>query len=373
MIYLDYNATTPTDARVLEAMLPYFTQKFGNAASSSHAWGWTAAEAVAKAREQLAYLIGASEQELVFTSGATEAINLAIKGVAEVYAEKGKHIVTVQTEHKAVLDVCQRLEKQGYNLTYLPVNEGGLIDLEELEKAITPQTILVSVMYANNETGVLQPISEIAQLVHQKGSLFMSDGVQAVGKIPVKVEELGIDLLPMSGHKFYAPKGVGALYVRRRNPRVRLTALIDGGGHERGLRSGTLNVPAIVGMGAAAEIAQTEMYAEVKRLQMLRDKLENALLATGKIWLNGDKEKRLAHVANLQFSSLSSEMFLKKCRNLAVSTGSACTSALMQPSHVLRAMGLSEKAAYNSIRMSLGRFTTEAEIEKTIENILQVL
>jgi cysteine desulfurase len=372
MIYLDYNATTPVDERVLEAMLPYFRQKFGNAASNTHAFGWAAAEAVAIAREQVAALIGASESEIIFTSGATESINLAMKGVAEAYTQKGNHIIIVKTEHKAVLDTATRLEFQGIQFTYLNVNAEGLVDLAELERMITPSTILVCVMLANNETGVIQPIAEISEIVHEKGSIVMSDCVQALGKIRVKVDELGIDLMPMSGHKMYAPKGVGALFVRRRNPRVRLIAQIEGGGHEKGLRSGTLNVPGIVGMGKAAQICDEKPYEEGEKLRILRDLLENAIQKMTNVRINGSLLHRLPNVSNISFENYKSEDILPKIRDLAVSSGSACTSALMSPSHVLLAMGLSEKAAYSSLRFSLGRFTTEKEIHLAIESLKKV-
>lgn len=369
-IYLDYNATTPVDARVLEAMLPYFTGKFGNAASRSHAFGWTAEEAVKMAREQVAALIGAVPEEIIFTSGATEACNLALKGVFEAYAAKGNHIITCTTEHKAVLDTCRHLEKMGAQVTYLPVNTDGLIDLDELENAITEQTLLIAIMYANNETGILQPISEIGALAKKHGVLFCSDATQALGKIPVDVQQDGIDLMAFSAHKMYGPKGVGALYVRRRNPRVRLTAQMDGGGHERGMRSGTLNVPGIVGLGQAATIAKEEMAEDAARLESLRARLEQALLALGGVSVNGQGARRLAHVSNLSFSGVESEaLMLYLAKDMALSSGSACTSATLAPSHVLKAMGLSDEAAFSSLRFSLGRFTTEPEINYAIEKI----
>lgn len=369
-IYLDYNATTPVDARVLEAMLPYFTGKFGNAASRSHAFGWTAEEAVKMAREQVAALIGAVPEEIIFTSGATEACNLALKGVFEAYAAKGNHIITCTTEHKAVLDTCRHLEKMGAQVTYLPVNTDGLIDLDELENAITEQTLLIAIMYANNETGILQPISEIGALAKKHGVLFCSDATQALGKIPVDVQQDGIDLMAFSAHKMYGPKGVGALYVRRRNPRVRLTAQMDGGGHERGMRSGTLNVPGIVGLGQAATIAKEEMAEDAARLESLRARLEQALLALGGVSVNGQGARRLAHVSNLSFNGVESEaLMLYLAKDMALSSGSACTSATLAPSHVLKAMGLSDEAAFSSLRFSLGRFTTEPEINYAIEKI----
>lgn len=368
MIYLDYNATTPTDERVLAEMLPYFSQKFGNAASNTHSFGWTASEAVKQAREQVAAAIGATSSEIIFTSGATEAINIALKGIAERYAETGNHIITCKTEHKAVLDTCAYLEEKGLNITYLDVNENGLIDLAELENAFTPQTILVCIMYANNETGVLQPIQAISEITHKKGAIFMSDCVQAVGKIPVNVQDLGIDVMPISAHKIYGPKGVGALYIRRRNPRVALTALLHGGGHEKGLRSGTLNVPGIVGLGKALEIAVSEMeYFHF--LEDLRNELECILLNIPNVDVvrNGDKYLRLPHVSNLSFGKLKADSLIMKLPNIALSTGSACTSALISPSHVLAAMGFSEERCYASIRFSLGKNSTGAEIDATIQ------
>lgn len=368
-IYLDHNATTPVDARVLELMLPYFTEKFGNAASRTHAFGWKAEEAVKNARQQVADLIGCLDQELVFTSGATEAISLAIKGVWENYQSKGKHIITVSTEHKAVLDTCKNLEKKGARITYLNVNKDGLIDLKELKNALGPDTILVSVMYVNNETGVIQPIKEIAELVHTNNSIFMSDATQAVGKIPVNVMDDQIDLLCVSAHKFYGPKGIGALYVRRKDPRVSLFPQIDGGGHERGLRSGTLNVPGIVGLGKACEIAGKEMKIDAERISRTRDKLESDLMKLGTISINGSKEHRIYNTSNLCFKGKRSETMIKQMPNIAVAMGSACTSAVAEPSHVLSAMGLSEEDSYSSIRFSLGKGTSKEEIEDVIERI----
>ncbi len=370
-IYLDYNATTPVDERVLEDMLPYFRQEFGNAASKTHPYGWMAEEAVHQARMAVASLIGCTEQEIVFTSGATEAINLGIKGLAQTYSRKGKHIITASTEHKAVLDSCKSLERQGYEVSYLPVMKSGLIDLALLESAITDQTILVCIMIANNETGVIQPIRDIANIVHSKGSIFMSDAVQAIGKIPVDVNDLGIDLMPISAHKCYGPKGVGALYVRRRNPRVKLASLIDGGGHERGMRSGTLNVPGIVGLGRAVEIVKEELSEDMERMATLRDQFERALLTAVAARINGDPNVRLPNVSNICFPGIKSEQLLMSMSNLAVSTGSACTSADMKPSHVLQAMGLSLEDAYSSIRFSLGKMTTEAEIEQIIPYVVE--
>ncbi|WP_316743698.1 IscS subfamily cysteine desulfurase [Pedobacter antarcticus] len=367
-IYLDNNATTPLDPRVLEAMLPYLTSKFGNAASRNHAFGWVAEEGVDYAREQAAKLIGCTEKEIIFTSGATEADNLGIKGVFEMYSEKGNHIITATTEHKAVLDTCKHLEKAGARVTYLNVKEDGLIDLAELEAAMTEQTILVTIMYGNNEIGVVQPIKEISAIAHKYGALFMTDATQAVGKIPVDVNADGIDLLAFSAHKMYGPKGVGALYVRRKNPRVKVTAQMDGGGHERGMRSGTLNVPGIVGLGKACELCRLEMGEEAKRLSGLRDKLEGALSQMEESYVNGNTQHRLPHVANISFKYVEGEGLMMAMKDLAVSSGSACTSASLEPSYVLKSLGLSDDLAHSSIRFGLGRFTTEEEIDYAIEN-----
>ncbi|WPV02545.1 IscS subfamily cysteine desulfurase [Mucilaginibacter sp. cycad4] len=366
-IYLDNNATTPMDPRVLEAMLPYFNEKFGNAASRNHAFGWVAEEAVDYAREQVAKLIGASEKEIIFTSGATESDNLAIKGVFEMYKDKGNHIITAVTEHKAVLDACKHVEKLGGKVTYLPVKEDGLVDLAELEAAMTPETILVSIMYGNNEIGVIQPIKEISAIAHKHGALFMTDAVQAVGKIPVDVNADGIDLLALSAHKIYGPKGVGALYVRRKGPRVKVTAQMDGGGHERGMRSGTLNVPGIVGLGKACELCGQEMESEAKRLSALRDKLQSALTVLEESYVNGNVEHRLPHVANISFKYVEGEGLMMAMKDLAVSSGSACTSASLEPSYVLKSLGLSDDLAHSSIRFGLGRFTTEEEVDYAVE------
>ncbi|SDF63067.1 cysteine desulfurase IscS [Pedobacter terrae] len=366
-IYLDNNATTPLDPRVLEAMLPYFTEKFGNAASRNHAFGWVAEEGVDYAREEVAKLIGCTEKEIIFTSGATEADNLAIKGVFEMYKEKGNHIITAITEHKAVLDTCKHLEKNGARVTYLGVKEDGLIDLAELEAAMTPETILVSIMYGNNEIGVIQPVKEIAAIAHKHGALFMTDATQAVGKIPVDVNADGIDLMAFSAHKMYGPKGVGALYVRRKNPRVKVTAQMDGGGHERGMRSGTLNVPGIVGLGKACELCRLEMESEAIRLSALRDKLESTLSQMEESYVNGNTQYRLPHVANISFKYVEGEGLMMAMSDLAVSSGSACTSASLEPSYVLKSLGLSDDLAHSSIRYGLGRFTTEAEIDQAIE------
>jgi cysteine desulfurase len=368
-IYLDNNATTPLDPRVLEAMLPYFTSKFGNAASRSHAFGWVAEEAVDYAREQAAKLIGCTDKEIIFTSGATEADNLAIKGVYEMYHEKGNHIITVATEHKAVLDTCKHLEKSGAEVTYLSVKADGLIDLDELEAAMTAKTILVTVMYGNNETGVIQPVKDIAAIAHRYGALFMTDATQAIGKIPVNVGADGIDLLAFSAHKMYGPKGAGALYVRRKNPRVKITAQLDGGGHERGMRSGTLNVPGIVGLGKACELCCLEMDTEAKRLAALRDKMESALIRIEESYINGNTEQRLPHVSNFSFKHVEGQGLMMAMKNLAVSSGSACTSASLEPSYVLKNMGLSDDLAHSSIRFGLGRFTTEEEIDFAIHEI----
>lgn len=366
-IYLDNNATTPMDPRVLDAMLPYFNQKFGNAASRNHAFGWVAEEAVDYAREQIAKIIGANEKEIIFTSGATEADNLAIKGVFEMYKDKGNHIITTTTEHKAVLDTCKHIEKLGARVTYLPVQADGLINLQELEAAMTSETILVSIMYGNNEIGVIQPVKEIAAIAHKHGALFMTDATQAVGKIPVDVNADGIDLLAFTAHKMYGPKGVGALYVRRKGPRVKVTAQIDGGGHERGMRSGTLNVPGIVGFGKACEICMQEMESEAKRLSALRDKLQTSLLELEESYVNGNVEHRLPHVANISFKYVEGEGLMMAMKDLAVSSGSACTSASLEPSYVLKSLGLSDDLAHSSIRFGLGRFTTDEEVDYAIE------
>lgn len=374
MIYLDYNATTPVAAAVLEAMLPYFATNFGNAASDAHAWGWKAAEAVKRARQLLADSINSSPQELYFTSGATESINLALKGAAAQFTGQAKHLITVQTEHKAVLDSCTYLEAQGLEVTYLGVNCEGLIELEELKKAMRPDTFLVSVMLANNETGVIQPIREIADIVHQQGAWLMCDAVQAFGKIELDVEGLGIDLMPLSAHKIYGPKGVGALYLRRRNPRVSVQALIHGGGHEKGLRSGTLNVPGIVGFGAAAAWTSTQLHEKMAEISRLRNEFEQALLSLSpKIHLNGSAQQRLPNVSNLRFDGHQAEKLILSLPRLGVSVGSACTSALKSPSHVLTAMGLSEQQAYSSIRFSLGYMTTEAEIREATQMLKNLL
>ncbi len=370
LIYLDNNATSPMDPRVLEAMLPYFVEKFGNAASRNHPFGWVAEEAVDYAREQCAKLIGADEREIMFTSGSTEAINLAIKGVADMYHSKGNHIITVTTEHKAVLDTCHALEKKGMEITYLKVDEKGNIDLNELEAAIRPTTVLVAIMFANNETGTIHPMKEIAAICNKKGALLFSDATQVAGKIPVDVKELGIHLLCFSGHKMYGPKGVGVLYVSRKNPRVKVTAQMDGGGHERGMRSGTLNVPGIVGIGKAAEIALKEMDEEAKRLSKLRDKLESAFMQMEEVVINGDVEHRMPHVTNISFKHVEGEgLMMTFNQEIAVSSGSACTSASLEPSYVLKALGLGDDLAHSSLRFSLGRFTTEEEVDYAFDKI----
>jgi cysteine desulfurase len=369
-VYLDNNATTPCDPRVVAAMLPYFTEVYGNAASRSHPFGWAAEEAVDYAREQVAKLIGADPKEIVFTSGATEAVNLAIKGVYEMYAGKGHHIITAVTEHKAVLDTCRHLEKQGAQVTWLPVNREGEIDLAALEAAITPQTILISIMYANNEVGVIQPVRAISDIARKHGVLFMTDATQAAGKIPVDVNADGIDLLTLSAHKMYGPKGVGALYVRRRSPRVKLTAQIDGGGHERGMRSGTINVPGIVGLGKACELCQEEMQADAARIAPLRDRLEKALLELEQSYVNGSVTHRLPHTTNLSFKYVEGEALMMGFnKNIALSTGSACTSASLEPSYVLKALGLSDDLAHASLRFGLGRFTTGEQIDYAIHTV----
>ncbi len=364
-IYMDYHATTPVDPRVMEAMLPYFTQTFGNAASRSHAFGWTAEEAVGEAREKIAALIGAAKaKEIVFTSGATESDNLAIKGVAHFYKEKGNHIITTQIEHKAVLDTCKRLENEGFAVTYLPVDKTGRIDPAAVRAAITDKTILVSVMLANNEVGTVQPIEEIGAITRDKGVLLHSDAVQGIGKTPFDVEKMNVDLASLSAHKIYGPKGVGALYVRRAKPRVRLKTEIDGGGHEFGMRSGTLNVPAIVGFGKACEILTHEWKAEAERLRGLRDRLLGAITAKlDEVRINGSLEHRLPNNLNLSFAFVEGESMIMAIRDVAVSSGSACTSASLEPSYVLHAMGVSDDAAHSSIRFGLGRFTTEEEID----------
>jgi cysteine desulfurase len=373
---MDNHATTPLDPRVLEAMLPYFNERFGNAASRNHQFGWEAEQAVETAREQIAKLIGASAKEIIFTSGATESDNLAIKGVAEMYREKGNHIITAVTEHKAVLDTCKRLEKQGYRVTYLPVQADGLISLDDLKRAIDDKTILVSIMAANNEIGVIQPIDQIGAICKERGVLFHTDAVQAAGKVPLDVNKSNIHLASLSAHKMYGPKGVGALYVRRKNPRVQLTAIIDGGGHERGMRSGTLNVPGIVGFGKAAELAMQEMPEESKRTAYLRDKLMNKFLSNlDEVKVNGTMEpgQHLPGNLNISFIYVEGESLLMGINEIAVSSGSACTSATLEPSYVLKSLGLGDDVAHSSIRFGIGRFNTEAEIDYVADKLIEVV
>ena len=371
LIYLDNNATTPTDPRVVETMLPYFYEIPGNAASRNHPFGWKAEEAVEYAREQIADLINVDPKEIIFTSGATESDNLAIKGVFEMYASKGNHIITAKTEHKAVLDACKKVEKLGGQVTYLNVKNDGLIDLAELEAAITDKTILISIMWANNETGVIQPMKEIGDICKKHGILFMSDATQVVGKIPVDPKEVGIHLMAFTSHKMYGPKGVGALFVNRKNPRVKVTAQMDGGGHERGMRSGTLNVPGIVGFGKAAAIAKSEMAKDTERLSKLRDKLENAFKDNlEEVYVNGNINHRMPHVSNISFKHVEGEgLMMTFNQNIAVSSGSACTSASLEPSYVLVALGLGDDLAHSSIRFSLGRFTTEDDVDYAIDAV----
>jgi len=369
-IYLDYNSTTPCDTRVIEVMLPYFAKNFGNAASKTHSFGWLAEEAVDYAREQIADLIGAETKEIIFTSGATESANLALKGVVEAYASKGNHIITCNIEHKAVLDTCKHLEKQGVEVSYLPVNTEGLISPQQVEDAIRSNTVLIAFMYANNETGTVLPVREIGNVARKHNVLFFSDATQAVGKIPVDVNKDNIDIMAFSSHKLYGPKGVGALYVRRKSPRVKLVAQIDGGAHERGMRSGTLNVPGIVGFGKAAEICKKELEKEASNLSGLRDKLESALLQLGKVYVNGSTGHRLPNVTNLSFKNVQGQALMTSInKELAVSSGSACTSASLEPSYVLKALTLDDDLAHSSIRFSLGRFTTEDEIDYTIQQV----
>ena len=371
LIYLDNNATTPTDPRVVEAMMPFFHNVPGNAASRNHPFGWAAEEAVDYARDQISKLLDVDSREIIFTSGATESDNLAIKGVFEMYAKKGNHIITLKTEHKAVLDSCKKVEKMGGEVTYLDVDDKGLVDLAALEAAIKPSTIMISIMWANNETGVIQPMKEIGEMCAKHGVLFMSDATQAVGKIKTHPKELGIHLMAFTGHKMYGPKGVGALFVNRKNPRVKVTSQMDGGGHERGMRSGTLNVPGIVGFGAAAEIARKEMDADAARLSVLRDKLENAFKDNlEEVYVNGDVNNRMPHVCNISFKHVEGEgLMMTFNQEVGVSSGSACTSASLEPSYVLIAYGLGDDLAHSSIRFSLGRFTTEQDIDETIEMV----
>ena len=373
-IYMDNHATTPMDPRVLEAMLPYFMEKFGNAASRNHPFGWTAEEAVEQAREQIAKLIGATAKEIIFTSGATESDNLAIKGVAEMYREKGNHIITAVTEHKAVLDTCKRLEKNGYRVTYLPVQKDGLVDLEDLKRAIDDKTILVTIMAANNEIGVLQPWREIGKICRERGVLFHTDGVQAVGKVPIDVNKDNIDLMSITAHKIYGPKGVGALYVRRKNPRVQISAIIDGGGHERRMRSGTLNVPGIVGLGKACALAKEEMAQEGAHLAALRDRLRDRIMGRlDEVYINGSMEHRLPGNLNISFAYVEGESLLMGINDVAVSSGSACTSATLEPSYVLKALGTGDDLAHSSIRFGIGRFNTEAEVDYVADRVCETV
>ncbi len=369
-IYLDNNATTPVDPRVLEEMIPYFTEHFGNAASRNHPFGWQAEAAVEKSRNRIASLIGADPKEIIFTSGATEADNLAIKGVFEMYASKGNHIITCVVEHKAVLDTCAHIEKIGGEVTYLQVNNKGLINLDELERAIKSTTILIAIMYANNEVGVMQPMKEISAIAKKHGVLLFTDATQAVGKVPIDVNNPAIDLMAFSAHKMYGPKGIGALYIRRKSPRVKVTAQMDGGGHERGMRSGTLAVPSIVGLGKACELCQQEMQQDTERIGKLRDKLENKLMQLEEAYINGCTKNRLPHVTNISFKYVEGEGLLMGFnKDIAVSSGSACTSASLEPSYVLKALGLGDDLAHSSLRFGLGRFTTEEQIDYTIEHV----
>ena len=368
-IYLDNNSTTPMDPRVLEAMLPFFNENFGNAASRNHSFGWNAEKAVDDAREQVASLIGSTSKEIIFTSGATEANNLSIKGVYEMYGSQGNHMITVTTEHKAVLDACKKAEKSGAEVTYLSPNEDGLINLDELESAITDKTILITIMYGNNEIGVIQDIKAISAIAKKNGILFHTDATQAVGKIPVDVLADGIDLMSFTAHKMYGPKGVGALYVRRKNPRVKVTSQMDGGGHERGMRSGTLNVPGIVGFGKACELCQQEMESEATRLSAMRDKLEKELLTIEEAYVNGNAQHRLPHVSNISFKFVEGEGLMMGTKDIAVSSGSACTSASLEPSYVLKSLGLDDELAHSSLRFGLGRFTTEEEVDFAIDHV----
>ena len=373
-IYMDNHATTPMDPRVLEEMLPYFIEKFGNAASRNHSFGWVGEEATELGRERVAKLVGATAKEIIFTSGATESDNLAIKGAAEMYKEKGYHIITAVTEHKAVLDSCKRLEKYGYRVTYLPVQKDGLVDLDDLKRAIDDKTILVTIMAANNEIGVVQPVAEIGKLCHERGVIFHTDATQAVGKIPVDVAKQNIDLMSISAHKMYGPKGVGALYVRRKNPRVQISAIIDGGGHERGMRSGTLNVPGIVGLGKACAIASEEMAQESCKLAGMRNRLRDKIMGRlDEVYINGSWEHRLPHNLNISFAYVEGESLLMGINDIAVSSGSACTSATLEPSYVLKALGTGDDLAHSSIRFGIGRFNTEAEVDYVADRVVETV
>src|SRR6059036_2012897 len=373
-IYMDNHATTPLDPRVLEAMMPYLTDRFGNAASRNHSFGWEAEEAVDQSRKQIAALIGADPREIVITSGATESDNLAVKGVASMYREKGDHIITCVTEHKAILDSCKHLEKDGYRVTFLPVDNQGFVDMDDLRKAITDKTILITIMTANNEVGVIHDIKAIGKIARERGVLFHTDAVQAAGKVPFNVNELNVDIASLSAHKMYGPKGVGALYVRRRNPRVLLSPLIDGGGHERGMRSGTLNVPGIVGFGKAAELCRLEMASDTKRVRALRDRLNDRLhKGLDEIYINGSMERRLPHNLNISFAYVEGESLLMGINDVAVSSGSACTSASLEPSYVLKALGAGDDLAHSSIRFGLGRWTTEDEVDYVADKLAHVV
>jgi cysteine desulfurase len=373
-IYMDNHATTPVDPRVLQEMLPYFMEKFGNAASRNHSFGWAGEEGVETARERIAKLIGATTKEIIFTSGATESDNLAIKGVAEMYREKGNHIITAVTEHKAVLDTCKRLEKYGYRVTYMPVQKDGLIDLDDLKRAMDDKTILVTIMYANNEIGVLQPVAEIGKLCHERGVIFHTDATQAIGKVPVDVIKQNIDLASISAHKMYGPKGVGALYVRRKNPRVQISAIIDGGGHERGMRSGTLNVPGIVGLGKACAIALEDLPKESCRLAGLRNRLRDRIMGRlDEVYINGSMDSRLPGNLNISFAYVEGESLLMGINDIAVSSGSACTSATLEPSYVLKALGTGDDLAHSSIRFGIGRFNTEAEVDYVADRVIETV
>jgi cysteine desulfurase len=373
-IYMDNHATTPVDPRVLEEMLPYFTDKFGNAASRNHAFGWAGEEGVETARERIAKLVGATTKEIIFTSGATESDNLAIKGVAEMYKQKGNHIITAVTEHKAVLDTCKRLEKYGYRVTYLPVMKNGLVDLDDLKRAMDDKTILVTIMSANNEIGVLQPIEEIGKMCRERGIIFHTDATQSVGKVPVDVNKQNIDVMSISAHKMYGPKGVGALYVRRKNPRVQISPIIDGGGHERGMRSGTLNVPGIVGLGKACAIASEDMTREAAYLGSLRDRLQDRIMSRlDEVYINGTMEHRLPGNLNISFAYVEGESLLMGINDIAVSSGSACTSATLEPSYVLKALGTGDDLAHSSIRFGIGRFNTQAEVDYVADRVVETV
>jgi cysteine desulfurase len=373
-IYMDNHATTPVDPRVVQEMLPYFTEKFGNAASRNHQFGWEAEEAVEQARERIAKLIGATPKEIIFTSGATESDNLAIKGVAEMYKEKGNHIITAVTEHKAVLDTCKRMEKYGFRVTYMPVMKDGLIDLDDLKRAIDDKTILVTIMAANNEIGVVQPLAEIGKLCKERGVIFHTDSTQAVGKIPIDVNKMGIDLASISAHKMYGPKGVGALYVRRKSPRVQLVAQMDGGGHERGMRSGTLAVPGIVGLGKACEICMNEMPEESCKLAGLRNRLKDKIMGgLDEVYVNGNMEHHLPNNLNISFAYVEGESLLMGINDIAVSSGSACTSATLEPSYVLKALGTGDDLAHSSIRFGLGRFNTAEEVDYVADKVIETV